>query len=72
MNANEARPHTDPEGLLKKAVPEETDREERRKRRIRYLLVLAPVGPLLEGPHLSQRPSTWVYNQRKENIVCVS
>ena len=44
MNASEACSHTDPERVLKEAVIEETDREERRKRRIRYLFVLAPVG----------------------------
>jgi hypothetical protein len=34
MNANEAGPHTHREDLVKKVVIEETDREERRKRRI--------------------------------------
>ena len=39
MNANEARPHANREDLLKKGVIAETDREERRKRRIRCTLL---------------------------------
>ena len=71
MNADETRPHTNREDLIKEIVIEETDREERRKRSIRCTLLSVPEDPCWKD--LNSYSSHRMGEQpRKENIICIS